>query len=135
MKMRPNENTRQRHSIRGLVVEHTDHTTGRWFWKQIHPSLKVSFPEEEHRKLREVLRGVHECAHYDHNWVEIGFRDVAERDQYRIGEVVDVQFSTSNQIEEFFLGADLFRWDGVKKSYSDPVGPIRLPEGDGIIEY
>jgi hypothetical protein len=117
----PNERNRQKHSLRGLVVEHVNHTTGRWLWKKTFPSIKVSFPEAEYQRFGHIVSNIDPLASVPPNRIEIGYSNIAERDQYRVGEVVDVEFSTSNPIDEFFTGARLFRWEGVKKAYEVSV--------------
>lgn len=116
-RMLPVESRREKHVFRGLVTEHVDHTTGRWFWKKSFPSIKVQFPEAEHRRLIQVCESTTYSAPNPPNFVEIGFKKAEERAEYPIGTVVEVTLSTSNQIDEFFTGSDLFRWDGVKKAY------------------
>jgi len=115
--MLPIESRREKHVFRGLVTEHVDHTTGRWFWKKRFPSIKVQFPEAEHRRLMQVCESTTYSTPNPPNFVEIGFKKAEDRAEYPVGTVVEVTLSTSNQIDEFFTGADLFRWDGVKKAY------------------
>ena len=77
----------------------------------------MNFPEAEYHRFIRIITDLDPLIMIPSNLVEIGFLDVTERDRHRIGEVVDVEFSTTGPIDEFFTGAQLFRWDGVKKAY------------------
>lgn len=114
----PNEARRQRHSIRGLVVAHATKVTGWWLWKKSTPTVEVRFPEAEYNRYGRIIRETNPLEPYPRNRVEVGFATIAERDEYRVGEIVDVQFSTAGPMEEFFTGAETFRWDGLRKAYA-----------------
>lgn len=112
----PNENSRQKHSILGTVVEHVNRTTGWWFRKTTVPGIKVRFSAAEHRRYASILQEADELALYPPDYVEVGFPTSAERDEFIIGETVDVQFSTSTPLEKFFTGAQPFQWENIQKA-------------------
>ncbi len=116
----PSDKTRRRYIFGAIVIEHTTHTTGMWWWKEDHPSLKVRLTDEEFVRFKEILRqgsgdpDTHHTPHLEQE-VEVGFRTTTERDMFAIGERVAVLFSTACAIDQFFSGAPPFRWDGLEK--------------------
>jgi hypothetical protein len=117
----PNNRNRQKHVLVGLVVDHVDHSTGRWLWKKTWPALKVAFPSKDYQRLIQIVECINHLAPTPTDHVEIGFKSITERDKLPIGTVVEVTLSTSNQIDSFFTGAELFRWEGVEKAYAKQV--------------
>lgn len=115
MRPRPVESRRQRHTITAVVVGHVDHTLGMWWWKQIIPSLKVRFEDAGHQQLLDLAESISGYYIPVPQTVEVGYETMAKRDAFVIGEAVMVKFSTSNQVDAFFTGAQLFRWDGLEK--------------------
>lgn len=115
----PNENSRVRHVARAKVVDHIIYTQGRWWWKQQVPSLIVRFSGEEHIRIARILEAV-PTGEFPRlgptrQEVAVGMQSISERDNYSIGEEVEILFSTSNGVEAYFTGARLFRWDGLRK--------------------
>jgi hypothetical protein len=115
----PNENQRRKHVFRATVVAHVFHTMGRWWWKKTFPSIKVRIESEDYARLCQVLRDecTDENGHYptpQNQEVEIGFTE-GERDQFAVGEDVEILFSTAGMLLQFFMGVEPFRWDGLRK--------------------
>lgn len=120
-RLQPMESQRCRHTFRAIVVKHTSHTTGQWWWKRNHPSVTVRFIDEDFAKFPEILR--RETSDADGHFmspplqqeVDVGFPSEDKRDAFKIGEEVEVMFSTASALPQFFTGAQPFRWDGLKK--------------------
>jgi len=116
----PIESHRRRHTFRAVVVGYTSHTTGMWWWKQNHSSLKVRFTDEDFAKFREILEretsdGEGHYMRPPEQEVEVGYHSIDERNAFAIDEEVEVLFSTAGAINQFFTGAQPFRWDGLQK--------------------
>jgi hypothetical protein len=131
-RLMPIERHRRRHTLRAKVIAHTAHTTGMWFWKQTYPCLKVRFSEGEHDKFWEILEQTRDadgrCPGSPPQEVEVGMTSFEDHDQYQIGEEVEVLFSTSNGIDNFFTGAEMFRWDGIQKLQVPPSPEDQVEE-------
>lgn len=115
-RLTPNERDRRRHTIRAVVMEHTNHSSGWWLWKQSNPSIKVKIPNEDFCRIDDILRQESEGnAKLTKDEYEIGFKTVRERNEYPVNTEVELQLSTANPLDQFFTGAQPIRWDGIKK--------------------
>jgi hypothetical protein len=115
----PVESRRTRHTLRARVIAHTIRKTGWWVFKKTYPSIKIQFTPDEYAKFCHILEHTRDFEGRTFSnppiEFEVGMTSVEERDQYLRGEEVEVLFSTSNAIDGFFTGAELFRWDGIQK--------------------
>lgn len=121
----PIESNRRRHTLRAVVIEHTMHTSGMWWWKEEYPSLKVQFNDENFSQLRDILeRETSDGGGYPPRplrEVEVGYNSIEERNAFAIGEEVEVMFSTAGPLDRFFTGAPIHRWDGLRKKQQPVV--------------
>ena len=121
----PIESHRRRHTLRAVVVEYTTHTSGMWWWKEEHPSLKVRFVDEDFTRLRDILeRETSDGGGYPPRplrEVEVGYDSIEERNAFAIGEEVEVMFSTAGPLDQFFTAALPHRWDGLRKKQQPVV--------------
>lgn len=107
----PNRTT-HKVSVRGMVVEHSEFTTGWWLWKKLWYGIKVRMFDDQHRQLREKLRHLvifgYGYLPYIEKDVLTNFPTQEQRDAFPINSTVGCTFGYSGQLEQFFQGSNPF---------------------------
>ena len=114
------EKSRREHLLEAEVVGHGTYVSRGWFRKRQKPTLVIRLFPDSHSRIVLILTQIAEIGKIAlpelPAEIEIGMLSEAARDRFRIGERVEIVFSTSNGLDTFILGAEPIRFERIQET-------------------